>query len=55
VESLDVIPAQGLGCEQALPLETLQVVPEALHKQGSLSLNSAYRPDLFTPVASTEA
>jgi len=32
-ESLDVIPAQGLGCQQSLLLETFEVVPKALHKQ----------------------
>src|SRR5260370_42573679 len=32
-ESLDVIPAQGLGGQQSLLLETFKVVLKALHKQ----------------------
>src|SRR5258708_190754 len=32
-ESLVVIPAQGLGCQQSLLLETFEVVPKALDKQ----------------------
>jgi hypothetical protein len=32
-KSLDVIPAQGLGCQQSLLLEIFKIVPKALHKQ----------------------
>src|SRR3984893_12722381 len=32
-ESLDVIPAQGLGCQQSLLLETFKVVLKDLHKE----------------------
>jgi hypothetical protein len=49
--SLQVSDATRLGCEQALFLETLQVVPEALHKQVLFIFELGIEARLLTPVA----
>src|ERR1700758_4930818 len=46
-ESLDVVPAQGLGCQQSLLLETFQVVLKDLYKQILFMIDLGVEPELI--------